>query len=130
MKFLPTSCVLAALSSPVIWAAHAPATPPPNIIMILADDLGTGDLGVLGQKNFTTPRLDQMAAEGIVFQRHYSGAAVCAPSRATMLTGQHTGHVWQRGNHRPNGPGNMAFRRDPEDITVARRLKDADTTPH
>jgi len=125
MKIPSLAGPFVALAAAATAGGAPPAARPPNIIMILADDLGYGDLGVLGQKNFETPRLDRMAAEGIVFQRHYSGAAVCAPSRATMLTGQHTGHVWQRGNHRPNGPGDMAFRRDPEDITVARRLKDA-----
>jgi arylsulfatase A len=92
---------------------------PPNIIFILADDLGYGDLSCYGQQNFATPRLDQMAAEGLRFTQHYAGSTVCAPSRACLLAGQHTGHVYQRAN------GNIAFRTDPQDITIARLLKDA-----
>ncbi len=91
----------------------------PNIIFILADDMGYGDLSILGQKNFTTPNLDNMAEEGMILTDHYAGSTVCAPSRATLLTGQHTGHVYQRGN------GRIEFRPDPHDITIATRLKEA-----
>ena len=91
----------------------------PNIIFILADDMGYGDLSVLGQKNFRTPNLDKMAQEGMILTDHYAGSTVCAPSRATLLTGQHTGHVYQRGN------GPIEFRPDPKDITIAARLKNA-----
>ena len=98
----------------------------PNIIFILADDMGYGDLSLLGQENFQTPALDRMAKEGILFTDHYAGSTVCAPSRAALLTGNHTGRVWQRANFIP-GPreGDIQFRRDPHDITIARRLKDA-----
>lgn len=92
---------------------------PPNMIFILTDDLGWGDLSCYGQQNWQTPRLDEMALEGMLFTDAYAGNTVCAPSRATLLTGQHTGHVYQRGN------GSIAFRRDPEDITIATRLRDA-----
>ncbi len=70
----------------------------PNIIYILADDLGYGDLGCYGQTTLRTPALDRMASEGARFTRHYSGSTVCAPSRAVLLTGRHTGHVSVRGN--------------------------------
>lgn len=70
----------------------------PNIIYILADDLGYGDLGSYGQATLKTPSLDKMAKEGIRFTRHYSGSTVCAPSRAVLLTGLHTGNVSVRGN--------------------------------
>ena len=70
----------------------------PNIIYILADDLGYGDLGSYGQKNILTPNLDRMAGEGMRFTQHYSGSTVCAPSRAVLLTGLHTGHSPIRGN--------------------------------
>ncbi|WP_324025354.1 arylsulfatase [Maribacter sp. BPC-D8] len=70
----------------------------PNIIYILADDMGIGDLGSYGQKFIQTPNLDKMAANGMRFTQHYSGAAVCAPSRSTLMTGQHTGHTPIRGN--------------------------------
>jgi len=64
---------------------------PPNIIYILADDLGYGDLGSYGQQKIKTPYLDQMAQEGMRFTQHYSGSAICAPSRFTLMTGQHIG---------------------------------------
>lgn len=70
----------------------------PNIIYILADDLGYGDVGYLGQQKFETPNIDKLAAEGMVFTQHYSGATVCAPSRSALLTGMHTGHTVVRGN--------------------------------
>src|SRR5690349_24477694 len=62
---------------------------PPNIVLILADDLGWGDLGSYGQKNWKTPHLDRMAAEGARLTSFYSPAAVCAPSRAALLTGRY-----------------------------------------
>ncbi|MCF8224272.1 MAG: arylsulfatase [Bacteroidales bacterium] len=77
----------------------------PNIIYILADDLGYGDLSCFGQEKFQTPRIDQMAAEGMVFTQHYSGSTVCAPSRASLFTGLHTGHAPIRGNKGMNGGG-------------------------
>ena len=70
----------------------------PNIIFILADDLGYGDLGCYGQKFIETPNLDQLAAEGMKFIQHYSGSPVCAPSRCVLLTGMHSGHAYIRGN--------------------------------
>jgi arylsulfatase A-like enzyme len=78
---------------------------PPNIIYILADDLGYGDLGSYGQELFATPRLDQLAQNGIRFTRHYAGSTVCAPSRSVLMTGLHTGHTPIRGNQevRPEG---------------------------
>jgi arylsulfatase A len=98
----------------------------PNIVFILADDMGYGDLSILGQKNFQTPTLDRMAREGLLFTDHYAGSTVCAPSRAALLTGNHTGRVWQRANFIPGPPrGDIQFRRDPHDITVARRLREA-----
>lgn len=70
----------------------------PNIIYILADDLGYGDLGCYGQKKIETPNIDKLAATGIRFTQHYSGAPVCAPSRCVLLTGKHSGHTYIRGN--------------------------------
>lgn len=100
-------------------AAKCEAAEQPNIIFILADDLGYGDLGCYGQKNFKTPNLDRMATEGMRFTQHYAGCTVCAPSRACLLAGQHTGHVYQRAN------GPIEFRPDPQDISIARLLKNA-----
>lgn len=70
----------------------------PNIIYILADDLGYGDLSCYGQKLFKTPNIDKLATEGMLFTQHYSGATVCAPSRSALMTGLHTGHTPIRGN--------------------------------
>jgi arylsulfatase A-like enzyme len=77
----------------------------PNIIYILADDLGYGDLSCYGQEKFLTPNIDGLAAGGILFTQHYSGATVCAPSRSALMTGQHTGHTFIRGNYeiKPEG---------------------------
>lgn len=70
----------------------------PNVIYILADDMGYGDLSMLGQSAFNTPRIDRLAAEGMFMRNHYTGATVCAPSRAALLTGKHTGRTSVRGN--------------------------------
>lgn len=91
----------------------------PNIVFIIADDLGYGDLGCYGQKKTKTPVLDKLAAEGIRFTQHYSGSTVCAPSRSTLMTGLDTGSTWLRGN------GVFELRPDPEDLTVATLLKRA-----
>jgi arylsulfatase A len=75
----------------------------PNIVFVLADDLGYGELGVYGQRRIRTPRLDRMASEGMRFTQFYSGSTVCAPSRGTLLTGLHTGHAIVRNNHELGG---------------------------
>ncbi len=104
----------------------------PNIIFIMADDLGYADLGCYGQKLIQTPRIDQMAAEGRRFTQCYAGSCVCAPSRSVLMTGQHTGHTRVRENHcRAGGvPDEVTGRgcRPPlkaEDVTVAEVLKHA-----
>ena len=95
----------------------------PNIIFILADDLGYGDLGCYGQKHIKTPNIDRIAAEGIRFTQHYAGSTVCAPSRCVLMTGLHTGHTAVRGNReiKPEGQYPIAA----ETITVAKVLKRA-----
>ena len=77
----------------------------PNMIYILADDLGYGDISSLGQEHFQTPNIDALKAKGMFFSNHYSGSTVCAPSRSSLMTGQHTGHTFVRGNHeiKPEG---------------------------
>ncbi len=70
----------------------------PNIVFILADDLGYGDTGCYGQEKIQTPHIDRLASEGIRFTRHYAGSTVCAPSRSVLMTGLHTGHTPVRGN--------------------------------
>ncbi len=77
-----------------------PAERPPNIVFIMADDLGYGDLGSYGQEKIQTPNLDRMAREGLRFAQFYSGSTVCAPSRSVLMTGQHTGRTPVRGNKR------------------------------
>jgi len=92
----------------------------PNIIFIMADDLGFGDLGCYGQQVIKTPHLDQMAREGVRFRNFYAGSTVCAPSRCVLMTGKHMGHAHVRGN-----AGNRILiqsLRD-EDVTVAEVLK-------
>lgn len=71
----------------------------PNIIFIMADDLGYGDLGCYGQKHIKTPNIDALAMQGKRFTQFYAGSTVCAPSRCSLLTGKHTGHAFVRGNH-------------------------------
>ena len=95
----------------------------PNVIFIMADDLGYGDLGVYGQEIIQTPRLDQMAHEGIRFTQFYAGATVCAPSRSVLMTGQHTGHTHVRGN--AGGPDMTAQSLRDVDVTVAEVLQSA-----
>ena len=70
----------------------------PNIIYILADDLGYGELGSYGQQIIETPHLDELARQGMRFTQHYSGAPVCAPARCVLMTGNHSGHAYVRGN--------------------------------
>jgi arylsulfatase A-like enzyme len=92
----------------------------PNVVLILADDLGYGDLGCYGQQVIETPRLDRMAAEGLRFTQFYAGSTVCAPSRCVLMTGRHTGHARVRGN---GGTSIQSLRRD--DVTIAELLKQA-----
>jgi arylsulfatase A len=103
----------------------APAKPP-NIVFILADDLGYGELGSYGQQRIRTPRLDRLAAEGMRFTQYYAGSTVCAPSRATLLTGLHTGHAYVRDNYGLGGQLDEEERGQyplpPDHPTVARAL--------
>jgi arylsulfatase A len=86
--------------------AQTPAARPPNIILILADDLGYNEVGAYGQRKIRTPNIDRLAQEGVRLTDHYSGSPVCAPSRAVLLTGLHTGHAYIRDNDE------MGFRGD------------------
>src|SRR5690349_3036530 len=94
--------VVAAATAATSRRSPASASPArgrrPNIVVVLADDLGYGALGAYGQKVLRTPHLDRLAAEGIRFTHGYSGASVCAPSRTTLLTGMHGGHARVRSN--------------------------------
>src|SRR5690242_13469834 len=95
------SVCLFVLFSMLASASFAPAAEPakkPNIIFILADDLGHGDLGCYGQTKIKTPNIDRLAAEGMQFTDFYAGSTVCAPSRCALMTGLNTGHARIRGN--------------------------------
>ncbi len=94
----------------------------PNIIYILADDMGYGDLSCYGQEKFSTPNIDRLAAEGMRFVNHYSGSTVCAPSRGSLMTGKHTGHSYNRGN-KGNELGDFPMAKD--EVTVAEVFKQA-----
>ena len=98
----------------------------PNIIYILADDLGYGDLSSYGQEKFETPRIDELAARGIKFTQHYSGAPVCAPARSSLMTGQHTGHTPIRGNKELEGEGQTPL--PGNSVTIAELMKKAGYT--
>lgn len=95
----------------------------PNLIWVMADDLGYGEVGVYGQQVIRTPRLDAMAREGLRFTQFYAGATVCAPSRSVLMTGQHHGRTRVRGNAGATNPQAQALRAD--DVTVARVLQQA-----
>lgn len=99
-------CILAIgtlIDFSVLTGAAAPESRKPNIIFILADDLGYGDIGAFGQKKIRTPNLDRLAAEGLRLTHHYSGNAVCAPSRCVLMTGLHPGHAFIRNNRQMEG---------------------------
>ena len=102
----------------------------PNIIFIMADDLGYGDLGCYGQKEIKTPHIDQMATEGMRFTQCYAGSTVCAPTRCVLMTGKHTGHARVRGNTGFRGPSRDRYLvpLEDDDVTVAEVLKSAGYT--
>jgi len=99
--------VLALALAAVVACSGREAKPPPNIIYILADDLGYGELGAYGQEIIETPNLDALAREGMRFTDHYSGSPVCAPSRGVIMTGLHTGHAYIRGNDEMGDRGDV-----------------------
>ena len=103
----------------VAWSAGATARP--NIVFILADDLGYGDIGAFGQTKIRTPNLDRLAQQGMRLTQHYSGSPVCAPSRCVLMTGKHPGHAAIRDNRevRPEGQTPLPAR----EVTTAEALK-------
>jgi len=129
MRYYPSPMVcLAVAAAALCWATPGArsAEPPPNVVYIMADDLGYGDLGCYGQKRIKTPSIDKMAAEGIRFTDHYAGSTVCAPSRCVLMTGLHTGHSLVRNNREVRPMGQMPL--TPETVTVAELLKQAGYT--
>src|SRR4029079_8937823 len=105
----------------IVNVADAQTTRKPNIIYILADDLGHAELGCYGQKKIKTPHLDKMAAQGLRFTQHYAGNAVCAPSRCVLMTGLHSGHAQIRNNAEMKPDGQQPITADT--VTLARLLK-------
>jgi uncharacterized sulfatase len=111
---------MAAFAAPLSVAAADVATKP-NVILILADDLGYGEVGCYGQEKIRTPQIDRMASQGMRFTQFYAGSTVCAPSRSVLMTGLHMGHTRVRGNS--SKPGAQELR--DEDVTVAEVLRGA-----
>lgn len=93
-------CTVAFVLAPLVVPARGDSRPP-NIVFVIADDFGVGELGCYGQKIIKSPRLDQLAAEGMRFTQAYSGFPVCAPARCTLMTGKHPGHSYIRNNGNP-----------------------------
>src|SRR5208282_874892 len=121
---LTAAVLLAPLA--ILQAADAPrAAGKPNIVFILADDLGYGDIGPFGQKIIHTPTLDKLAREGMRFTQHYSGSPVCAPARCVLMTGKHPGHAFIRDNKEVGGwySGLGQFPIPAKEMTIATVLK-------
>src|SRR5213596_2937695 len=116
----------ALLAVPVRAAEAGAVAKKPNVIFILADDLGYGDVGAFGQKLIKTPNIDRLAAEGTKFTQAYAGETVCAPSRCCLMTGMHSGHAPIRGNReiKPEGQEPMPG----DTFTVAHLMKKAGYT--
>jgi len=117
------TAVVIALSVIFISCSSEKSARNPNIILILADDLGYGDLSCYGQNKFETPNIDQLAAEGIKFTQHYAGSTVCAPSRCSLMTGLHTGHAQIRGNKAVKPEGQAPMRAGT--VTISTLLRQA-----
>ena len=127
---MTTCCALMMAACSLLVADDRGAANPPNIVFILADDLGYGELGCYGQEKIKTPNLDRLASQGVRFLQHYTGAPVCAPARCVLMTGQHLGHAEIRGN-RDSGNGRIfpgQFPITKEVVTIAEVLKDAGYT--
>ncbi len=122
-RMRPLLLLLGILCLAGIPCPAAEATRPPNIVFILADDLGYGDLGCYGATKIRTTNIDRLAAEGMRLTRHYSGNAVCAPSRCVLMTGLHPGHAFIRHNRTVGEEGQYPIPAGTK--TLARRLHDA-----
>lgn len=131
-RFLPLRMLVALIATSLFALNAQSAERPPNIVFILADDLGYGDIGAFGQLKIRTPNIDRLAAEGMMLTQHYAGNAVCAPSRSVLMTGQDPGHTYIRNNRgmaqgpiigQPDIEGQFPIR--DEDITLAEVLSGA-----
>ncbi len=111
----------------VVVTSTANAARKPNIVFIMADDLGFAELGCYGQKKIRTPNIDRLARDGMKFTRNYAGNAVCAPSRCVLMTGKHPGHAWIRSNREAKPEGQAPI--PTTEVTIAELLnKDGYTT--
>ena len=120
IRFLVVALVVGALA--FVWPlATSAQRRAPNIIFIMADDLGWGDLGSYGNTKIRTPYLDQMAREGMRFTQFYAGSPVCAPSRAVLMTGKHGGHAFIRDNKEVQPEGQYPI--PSSEVTIAELLK-------
>ena len=126
---MPPTMTLRILCAFLILTGFAAAAARPNIIFIMADDLGYGDLGCYGQKVIETPRLDRMAKEGRKFTQFYAGSTVCAPSRSVLMTGLHTGHTTVRGNNTMEGSSKGSLRASRRKTSWKRPCSTGVTTP-
>lgn len=134
MKLLHLTITLAALSLLAVLLSPAAAeesgspapaagSRQPNIVFIMADDLGYGDVSCYGQSKFSTPRIDSLAQQGMKFTQMYAGTTVCAPSRCCLMTGVHSGHAYIRGNKAAEPFGDSPIPADA--VTLTQVLKDA-----
>ena len=115
----------AVLASASLEASAQAKDKSPNIVFVLADDMGIGDLGCYGQKKIKTPNIDLLAEKGLLFTNHYCGSTVSAPSRCSLLTGKHTGHGYIRGNKGVKSEeGFFDLHLPKEEVTVAEVLKE------
>jgi arylsulfatase A-like enzyme len=116
---------LSALAAAPVPAAAATPEAPSNIVFILADDLGYGEVSFHGQARFRTPHIDRIAREGLAFRHAYAGSPICAPSRNALMTGHHTGHATIRNNFVGGASGGERVALRATDVTVAERLRRA-----
>lgn len=122
-RLLKTLVLLIVYLLPTRSSALGKSVEKPNIILILADDLGYADVGCYGQKLIETSQIDALASEGIVFRQAYSSASECSPSRCSLLTGMHTGHIYIRGNDEMDDRGDVwNYKKTAENINLEGQL--------
>jgi arylsulfatase A-like enzyme len=121
--FSPLRFTILVLAALLFQPVHARTAERPNIVLIMADDLGYSELGSYGQKLIQTPHLDQLARQGMKFTRNYAGNAVCAPSRCVLMTGKHPGHAWVRNNSEVKPEGQRPIPKS--EVTIAEILQSA-----
>lgn len=123
VPFIPLTLLTAG-----VYAQNATEGSLPNVVLILTDDMGIGDVGCYGQRTIPTPNIDTLAKHGMQFMQHYSGSSVSAPSRCSLLTGMHVGHASIRGNYVDRREGTdiiYDYNLPKEDITIADVFKKA-----